>query len=294
MMKRTLLFFGVNLLVIAALSIIINILGIDNYLTASGINYQALLIICVFWGMGGAFISLLISKWMAKRLMGLEIITPGGPHDKLVRTVHQLAAKAGLKKMPEVGIYNSQDVNAFATGPSKSNSLVAVSSGMLAKMNQQEIEGVLGHEVAHIANGDMVTMTLVQGVINAFVMFLSRIVAFAISQALNEDEEGGLGYFAHFMIVMFLQTIFGLMALPLVTWFSRHREYKADAGSAALAGKNKMIASLQALQRTYPLTAQLKEEPAMASLQISSKSRFTELISTHPPLEKRIAALERS
>jgi heat shock protein HtpX len=294
-MKRTLLFFGVNLLVIAALSIIINILGIGNYLTASGINYQALLVICVVWGMGGAFISLLISKWMAKRFMGVKIITPGGPHDKLVRTVHHLAAKAGLEKMPEVGIYNSQDVNAFATGPSKNNSLVAVSSGMLAKMNQQEIEGVLGHEVAHIANGDMVTMTLVQGVINAFVMFLSRIVAFAISQALGEDEEGGgLGYFAHFMIVMILQTIFGLMALPLVTWFSRHREYKADAGSAALAGKNKMIASLRALQRTYPLTAQVKEEPAMASLQISSKSSFAELISTHPPLEKRIAALERS
>ncbi|MCI5224237.1 MAG: protease HtpX, partial [Candidatus Electrothrix sp. AR4] len=146
---------------------------------------------------------------------------------------------------------------------------------------------------AHIANGDMITMTLVQGVINAFVMFLSRIVVFAISQALGEEEGEGLGYFAQFMIVMLLQTIFGLMALPLVTWFSRHREYKADAGSASLAGKNKMIASLQALQRTYSLTEQVKEEPAMASLQISSKSKFIELISTHPPLEKRIAALER-
>jgi heat shock protein HtpX len=199
--------------------------------------------------------------------------------------------------MPEVGIYQDETLNAFATGPSRNNSLVAVSSGLLASMNQDEIEGVLGHEVAHIANGDMVTMTLVQGVVNAFVMFFSRIAAYAIGQAMkNEDDDSRPNPFVQMMLVFVLDIVFGLLAAPIVAWFSRYREYRADRGGADLAGKEKMIAALNALSRSYPQLAEAKIEnnSNFKSMQISSKDGIMRLFSTHPPLAERIAVLQKN
>lgn len=292
-MKRIGLFLLTNILVIAAVTIIMQLTGVEGYLTAQGIDYKSLLIICLVWGMVGSFISLMISKWMAKTVYGVEIVTANGPHGALVRKVHEFARRAGLTKMPEVGVYGSPEVNAFATGPSRNNSLVAVSTGLLERMNEEEAEGVLAHEVAHIANGDMVTMALIQGVVNAFVMFLARVVAFAIDQATrrNSDSGQGVGMFAHFIIVYILQIVFGTMAAPVVMGFSRWREYRADHGASKLAGKEKMIAALEALKRNYPIQEKVKEEPAMASLKISSKQSWAEIFSSHPTLDKRIAAL---
>lgn len=293
MLKRYSLLFGVNILIVVMISIILNVLGIGHYITASGINYSSLFIFCFVWGMGGSFISLMISKWMAKSLMGVEIIAPTGQYGDLVRAVHQMAKRAGLEKMPEVGIYRSPEVNAFATGPSRNNSLVAVSTGLLGQMGRDEVEGVLGHEVSHIANGDMVTMTLLQGVMNAFVMFFARIAAFAVSQALRgDDEEGeGLGFFAHIAVVFLFEIIFGILASFLVMAFSRYREYRADAGGAKLAGKEKMITALQGLMRNYE-TLQ-KPKTSIQTMQISSRSSIWALLSSHPSLEKRIESLKK-
>lgn len=292
-MKRVGLFILTNILVISAITIIFQLFGIDNYLNAQGIDYQALLIICVIWGMGGSFISLMISKWMAKKMMGLTIVSATGEYGSIVRKVHEIARRAGISEMPEVAVYDSPDVNAFATGPSKNNSLVAVSTGLLQRMNEEEAEGVLAHEVSHIANGDMVTMALIQGVVNAFVMFLARVAVFAIDQATRRDNDNGrgLGFFAHIFLVHIFQAIFGLLAAPVVMGFSRWREYHADAGSAKLVGKEKMIAALENLKRNYSIQEQVKEEPSMAALKISSKQAWAELFSSHPSLDKRIAAL---
>lgn len=296
MLKRVLIFFAVSLLVSMTISIVMSLLGIGNYITAGGIQYGALMAFCMVWGIGGSFITLLISKPLAKWTMGVEIISENGQHQDLVRRVNRLAHKAGLTTMPEVGIYHSDDVNAFATGRSKNSSLVAVSTGLLNRMNDDEMEGVLAHEVAHIANGDMVTMTLVQGVINAFVMFLSRVAAFAISQAMRNDEDDApASPWANMLIVFVLDMVFGLLAMPIVAWFSRYREYRADGGGASLAGKEKMIAALQSLQRAYPQLAEARQEvnPNFKSMQISSRSSVMQLFSTHPPLEERIAALRK-
>ncbi len=298
MFKRIALFLAVNILIVAAVSIILSVLGVGRYMGPGGLNYASLAVFCLVWGMVGAFISLLLSKMMAKWMMGVQIVTEDGPHRQLVQTVHRLARKAGMGTMPEVGIYQSDDINAFATGPSRNNSLVAVSTGLLSRMNDDEVEGVLAHEVAHINNGDMVTMTLVQGVVNAFVMFASRVAAYAIDQALrsNDDEGngGGLGAFAYTMLVFVLDIIFGILAAPIVAWFSRVREYRADQGGADLAGTPKMIAALQCLQRAYPQLAEStsKSDPAFRSMQISSKKGVMSLFSSHPDLEDRISALK--
>lgn len=296
MMKRIGLFILTNILVMFAVSTLLQVFGVGNYLSAQGIDYQNLLIICLVWGTAGSFISLMMSKWMAKTMMGLEVVSPTGPYGTLVRKVHEISRRAGLTTMPEVAIYRSPDVNAFATGPSRNNSLVAVSTGLLERMNDEEAEGVLAHEVAHVANGDMVTMALVQGVVNAFVMFLARVVAFAIDQATrrDNDEGGGLGMMAHFFIVQILQIVFGILAAPVVMGFSRWREYRADAGSAKLVGKEKMIAALESLKRNYPIQEQVKEEPAMAAFKISSKKAWMEWFASHPTLDKRIAALQKA
>jgi heat shock protein HtpX len=293
-MRRWMLFFGVNLLIILTISTITSAFGLNHYITAYGIDYKALLVFCLMWGMGGSIISLMISKWIAKKMMGVQIVEQNSQYGYLINMVSNLSKRSGITKMPEVGIYNSPDVNAFATGPSKNNSLVAVSSGLLSKLNQDELEGVLGHEIAHIANGDMVTMTLVQGVVNAFVMFFSRIAAFAVSSAMNSDDDDGprSGGFLQFGLVIFFDIIFGLLAMPVVAWFSRFREYRADAGGSALAGKEKMIAALEKLKSTYEITEQLPAaESGMQSMQISSKSKFFKWFSTHPPLDARIDAL---
>jgi heat shock protein HtpX len=295
-MKRFFLFMGVNILVVATISLLMSILGIGSYMTSAGLQYGPLLAFCFLWGMVGSLISLLLSKKMAKWTMGVQIITLEGPHKNLVETTHRLARRAGLTQMPEVGIYQSEVLNAFATGPSRNNSLVAVSSGLLASMSDQETEGVLAHEVAHIANGDMVTMALVQGVVNAFVMFFSRIVAFAINQAMSskDDRDSRPNPFVQMMLVFVLDIIFGILAAPIVAWFSRYREYRADRGGADLAGKEKMISALMALSRAYPQLALIKEEsnPNFKSMQISGKASVMKLFSSHPPLEERIAILK--
>lgn len=295
--KRIFLFLAVNILVIAAVSILTSIFGVGQYMTSIGLNYGSLLIFCLIWGMVGSLISLMLSKVMAKWMMGVQIITVDGPQKDLVHTVHRLAKAAGLSKMPEVGIYQGEEVNAFATGPSKNNSLVAVSSGLLNRMNDSEVEGVLAHEVAHIANGDMITMTLVQGVVNAFVMFFSRVVAFMIDQAMRGDKEesNGLSPLVHMFLVMALDIIFGILASPLVAWFSRYREFRADKGGADLAGKEKMIMALESLKGAYPQLAEVKSEnnSQYRSMQISSKKSRLALFSTHPPLDERINALKR-
>jgi heat shock protein HtpX len=245
------------------------------------------MIFCLVWGMGGAFISLLMSRFLAKMMMGVKVVdgrTGNADLDWLHRTVARLAQQAQLP-MPEVGFYESPEVNAFATGPSKSRSLVAVSSGLLRSMRQDEVEGVLAHEIAHIQNGDMVTMTLIQGVVNAFVMFLSRIIASIVRQAADERY----AYMLSFIVTIVLDIVLGVLGMMVVAWFSRAREFRADAGGASLAGRGSMIAALRRLQSTKQLVD--ASQPEMATLKISGR-RAMMLLSTHPPLEDRIRALE--
>lgn len=290
------LFILTNVLVIATISIILSVLGIQPYLTAKGINYTSLAIFCALWGTGGAFISLLMSKFMAKQFMGVTIIDPNttnGQERQLLNVVYSLASRAGLPKNPEVGIYNSPEVNAFATGPSKSNALVAVSSGLLNQMSRNEVEGVLGHEITHIANGDMVTMTLIQGIVNAFAMFLSRIVAYAISIAMSKDEEGeGISYVVFYILTFVFDICFTLLGSIVVAFFSRWREFRADQGGARLAGKTNMINALERLKQMSEI--QDNHAPSFAALKISHQSTgIRALFASHPPLELRIERLQK-
>lgn len=297
MFKRVVLFLLTNVLVIATISMVTSVLGLHSYLTAYGINYKQLMYFCVLWGMGGAFISLWMSKFVAKMAMGVSVINPkqATPQEAyLLEIVYGLAKKAGLTNMPEVGVYHSAEVNAFATGPSKNNSLVAVSSGLLNGMNRNEIEAVLGHEISHVANGDMVTMTLVQGVVNAFSMFLSRIIAYAISVGLSrgEDREGDFSHITFYALTFVFDILFTLLGSILVAAFSRWREYRADNGGARLTGKENMIAALRRLQGT----ADVEDDraPTLAALKISHHSAWLALFSSHPPLEKRIERLQNN
>lgn len=294
MFKRILLFAATNILVVITISIILNILGVGKYVTAYGLDYSNLFIFCLVWGMGGAFISLGISRIVAKWSMGVKVVDPQQPGEfaALVDMVHTMAQKAKLPAMPEVGYYDSPEINAFATGPTKSRALVAVSTGMLRRMNREEIEGVVGHEIAHIANGDMVTMTLLQGVINAFVMFLARVIAFALARGGSRDGEGG-GH-ANWLVVMLLEAVLSPLGFIVVAGFSRYREYRADAGGAAIAGRQKMVRALQALGRNVNIPVEEgRQSAAIATLKISGKpSGFMALFSTHPPLEQRIARLQ--
>ncbi len=290
--KRLILFFAVNILIVMTISFTLNIFGIRPYLDARGINYQALIMFCLVWGMGGAFISLGLSRVMAKWMMGVKVIDPNVSNEELswlVNTVHRLARSAGLSKMPEVGIYSSPEINAFATGPTKNRALVAVSEGLLDAMDRSQIEGVLAHEVSHIANGDMVTMTLLQGIINAIVMFLARVLAFFLVNKRNSDEDSpGLRYLVTFV----LEILLSFLGMLVIAAFSRYREYRADAGGASLAGREKMISALKALLNTVKY-ANLTGNESVASFKISGSTKFIKLLSTHPPLEERIARLER-
>lgn len=289
MFRRMILLFLTNILVMIALSTIG--MFVMNYFGIQYGSYSGLMVMCFLFGMGGSFISLLISKWVAKRMMRLEEVPAGS---SLVTKVHALARRSGLDQMPEVYIFNSPEINAFATGPSRNNSLVAVSTGLLERMNDDEAEAVLAHEVSHIANGDMVTMALVQGVANAIVMFVSSIVTNIVRNALSGDDEddgGGIGgFFLHHLIYSVVYSVVSLLALPLIMSVSRWREYRADAGSARLVGKEKMINALKALQLNYDDLG--KHDKNVAVMSISSKSSFAELFSSHPPLEKRINALK--
>lgn len=294
LLKRVSFFLIVNILVITTISIswhfISHFFGIKDTYFNSLIYFSALL------GIGGAFISLWLSKFMAKKLMGVRIIDPktnNPEHASLIEKVHRLASQARLPRCPEVGVYESPQVNAFATGPSKKNSLVAVSTGMLHRMKGDEIEGVLGHEVAHIANGDMVTMTLIQGIINAFVIFFSRILARLVASQVN-NERGR--FFIEFSLVLVFQILFSLLGSIAVNAFSRIREFRADQGGAKLAGKGKMLSALEALQNQI-FIPERNNQAAFSTLKISSSKKqnlLASLFSTHPPLEERIRRLKRA
>lgn len=289
--KRVFLFVTVNILIIATISIATSLLGIQPYLEAKGINYQSLLIFCVLWGFGGALISLALSKVMAKWMMGVQIIEPNTTNPELrhiVSKVHSFARKAGIEKMPEVGYYEADDLNAFATGPTKNRSLVAVSTGLLRNMSEKELDGVLAHEVAHIANGDMVTMTLVQGIVNAFVMFFARVIAFFASQFVAEEKR----HWVQFGVVIALEIVLGILGMMVVAFVSRMREYRADNGGALLSSDDNMISALEKLKLNQQLPPS-DDQPAIASLKISGKAGgFLKLFSTHPDLDDRIHRLK--
>ncbi len=291
--KRIFLFMTVNILIITTMSLVFSVLGVQPYLDAKGINYQSLMVFCLLWGFGGAFISLALSRVMAKWMMGVKVIDANESNPELrslVERVHGFARNAGLAKMPEVGYYESEDMNAFATGPTKSRSLVAVSTGLLRNMNKNEVDGVLAHEVAHIANGDMVTMTLIQGVVNAFVMFLARVAGFFASQLVDEEKRP----MVQLVVVIALEILLGILGMIVVSSFSRRREYRADAGAAALSGKRNMIAALERLKANSQLS-KTDDQPAIASLKISGKSgSLMKLFATHPDLDDRIARLSSS
>jgi heat shock protein HtpX len=289
MAKRVGLFLVTNIAIVLTVSLILNLLGVGRYVGPQGLDIRSLAIFCFVWGMAGSMISLQISRWSAKRMTGMRLVNgrTGDPtSDWLYGAVEQLTRKANLP-MPEVGIYDSAEVNAFATGPSKSRSLVAVSSGLLRSMRREEVEGVLAHEVAHIANGDMVTMTLLQGVVNAFVMFLARIIAYALTSRGSRDDRGAA---PSYMLVWMLELVLGVIGMVVVAWFSRQREFRADHGGATLAGKADMLAALRRLGANRELIDPRQE--ALATMKISGK--WSGLFSTHPPLEQRIAVLERA
>lgn len=295
MLKRVVLFLATNLAVIVLISILLHLFGVRYYLTNQGIDYRSLLIFAMIIGFTGSFVSLFTSKFMAKMAYGVQVIDqPGNAQEAwLVAKVQELAKQAGIG-MPEVGIYRSPEANAFATGWNRNNALVAVSSGLLDHMDQREVEGVLGHEISHIANGDMVTLTLIQGVVNTFVIFFARIAAYIVANVLRgDDEEGeGISYLAYTLTAILFEILFGILASIVVMYFSRYREFRADAGSARLVGKDRMIAALRKLQRLY----ELPEDPrgqSFAAMKISNRSKFMKLFATHPPIEERIAALER-
>jgi heat shock protein HtpX len=292
--KRVFLFVATNIAIVLVVSVVLAVLqglGIVNLQGRQG----GLLVFCFIYGFGAAFVSLLLSRWIAKRAMGVKLIDghTGNPDlDWLHNTIGNLSRQANLP-MPEVGVYDSPEVNAFATGPSRKKSLVAVSTGLLRAMSRTEVEGVLAHEVSHIANGDMVTMTLIQGVVNAFVIYLSHVLAGIVRNFLSGRDSrssgfgGGLVYYAVYFAA---QILFGIVGSMITAWFSRRREFRADAGAASLAGRGSMIAALQRLQ-SYTAAVDTRNRE-LATLKISGRQGLMALLATHPPLEARIAALE--
>jgi heat shock protein HtpX len=293
---RLLLFFATNVAVLIVLWLVTSLLGIDQYLTQQGLNYGALLAFCAVFGFGGSFFSLMISRWIAKRSTGAVVIGPprSDTESWLLQTVAHHAQAAGIG-MPEVAIFPSDTPNAFATGASRNKALVAVSTGLLQRMNRQEVEAVLGHEVGHVANGDMVTMTLLQGVLNTFVMFLARVVAFVLDQFLrgNNERGGGLGYIGYMMVVIVAQMALTPLAWIIISWFSRRREFRADGEGARLAGRAGMISALERLKslseaEAQPLPDQLK------AFGIFGRAGRARLFASHPPLDERIEALRRA
>jgi heat shock protein HtpX len=293
-MKRILLFAATNLAVLTLLSAVLNLLGVDQWLyqQGTGLNIHSLLIFSAIFGMGGSFVSLAISKWMAKITMGVKVIKRAEtvPQEQLLATVRRLSDQTGIC-MPEVGIFQGDLPNAFATGMSRDNALVAVSSGLLVRMSPQELEAVLGHEITHVANGDMVTMGLLQGVINTFVIFLARIIAYLVDRTLFGNERGtGIGYFATTILAQIFLSFFATL---IVMAFSRWREYRADAGGARLAGTANMIAALRRLKAVHDNT-ELPGNLAAFGIAGDTSSTVARLFMSHPPIEKRIAALQHS
>ena len=289
-MKRVFLFIATNIAVLVVLSVVLSLLGVNTILDERGVGLDMgnLLVFSAVFGMGGSFISLAISKWMAKRMTGAQVIEqPRNDAEAwLVQTVSHQAQAKGIR-MPQVAIFPSDSPNAFATGARKNAALVAVSTGLLQRMNRDEIEAVLGHEISHVANGDMVTLALVQGVVNTFVLFLSRLVGYFVDRVILKNERGlGIGFF---LTSIAAQIVFGILATPIVMWFSRRREFRADTGGAGLAGTNKMISALKnlkAVAEPQPLPEQI------AAFGISGRrGRFGRLFMSHPPLDERIERL---
>jgi len=291
-MKRIALFVLTNLAILIVLSITVRLLGVDRFLTAQGINYTMLLAFAAVIGFAGSFISLAMSKWMAKRSTGAMVIEQprNSTEQWLVETVRRQAKQAGIG-MPEVAIYDAPDINAFATGMNRNNALVAVSTGLLNNMSQAEAEAVLGHEVTHVANGDMVTLTLIQGVVNTFVIFFARIIGFAVDSFLRRDQDEssgpGIGYWVASIVA---EIVLGILASMIVMWFSRQREFRADAGGSKLAGREKMIAALEALKRAHEPAA-LPNQMAAFGINGGIGGGLKRLFMSHPPLDERIAAL---
>lgn len=301
MAKRIFLFLLINFLVMMTLSLVLRIFHVQPYLKSYGLDLQSLFIFCLIWGMGGALISLALSRQMAKWLMGVHLISPQ-THNlterSLIEMVHRLSKAAGLRHLPEVGIFESKEPNAFATGPSEKRSLVAVSSGLLQRMSEGELEGVIGHEISHIKNGDMVTMTLLQGVVNAFVMFLARILAYTLAglgkRSENSSSQGG-SYMAYHLFVFLFEVVFMILGSLVIAAFSRFREFRADRGGARLASKGNMIAALQSLERMQLIHDEKVDQPAFAAFKISTPKKqrtWMQFFSTHPPLKKRIERLQ--
>jgi heat shock protein HtpX len=293
-MKRIALFIVTNLAVLLVISVVLKLLGVESMLAESGtqLDLQALLVFSAVIGFSGSLISLAISKWTAKRMTGAHVIDQPrtATESWLVNTVRRQAEAAGIRS-PEVAIYDAPDPNAFATGANRNNALVAVSTGLLHNLNQREVEAVLGHEISHVANGDMVTLALIQGVVNTFVVFLSRVVGFVVDRAVFRTERGyGPGFFITSLIA---QLLLGILASMIVMWFSRRREFRADAGGARLAGTPNMIGALRSLQRASQPVAL---PPSMRAFGISGGrgAGFRRLFMSHPPLEERIAALENA
>ncbi|GAA3900969.1 protease HtpX [Halomonas cibimaris] len=297
-MMRIVLFLATNLAVLLVASLTLRLLGVESYLTSQGLNFTSLLIFCFVFGMAGSMVSLFISKWMAKRSTGTVIIeSPSNATEQwLVDTVAELAREAGIKT-PEVGIFPAQQSNAFATGWNKDDALVAVSAGLMNRMRREEIRAVLAHEIGHVANGDMVTLALIQGVVNTFVMFFARVVAHLIDQFMRGDDEDGegLGFFGYFAVVMVAEVVFGIAASTIVAWFSRFREYRADEAGARLAGSGAMIAALERLKVETQAPDEMPDTlRALAITQGQTRSLMEKLFASHPPLDDRIRALQEA
>jgi heat shock protein HtpX len=297
-MKRIFLFVATNLAVVAIIAVLATVLGLDRWLTAAHINWPVLLGFSVVLGFTGSFISLAISKWIAIHAYGIKVIhDPSGHNEQwLYNKIHDLAERAGIGK-PDVGIYDSPEANAFATGMRRNKALVAVSSGLLRQMDSRQVEGVLAHEIAHVANGDMVTMSLLQGVLNTFVIFLSRVLGYVIDMALRRDDDrGGLGI-GYFLGYYLSQILLGILASLIVMAYSRRREFRADAMGAQLEGKDAMVGALWRLKQISEGGGVLDDRAAsLSAMKISNRSGrnlLTRLFSSHPPLEQRIAALQR-
>ena len=291
-MKRILYFLATNLAILVVLSITMRILGVEPYLNASGLNLGNLLAFAAIMGFGGSFISLAMSKWSAKRMSGAVVILEPRTLTEiwLIKTVRIQADIVGIQ-MPEVAIFDSDEVNAFATGMSKNSSLVAVSSGLLNKMSKDEAEAVLAHEVSHIANGDMVTLTLIQGVVNTFVMFLSRVIGYTVDKVIFKTEKGTGPAF--FITMIIAELLLGILASIIVMWFSRQREFRADAGAARLSSAKKMISALERLQAEHEPSV-LPKQMVASGISSGGTTRFTRLFASHPDLSERIAALRNS
>lgn len=289
---RILLFLATNLAVLVLVSLIFNLLGFESILMANGVdlNLKALLVFCALFGFGGSAISLFLSKWMAKRGTGTYIVTEPRNKDEqwLLETVHRLADEAGIGR-PEVGVFPSETANAFATGWNRNNALVAVSAGLLRRFQPNEVRAVLAHEIGHVANGDMITLTLIQGVVNTFVMFFARIIGHTVDRVVFKTERGyGIGYF---IVTIVAEIVLGFLASMIVMWFSRYREYRADAAGASLTTSNDMSAALQRLRVEQGMPSELPGELTAFGIR-PGKSSLGQLLSSHPPLEDRIRALQ--